>query len=257
MIMGEVSGPTDDYAFTTMTIENPSDEGAGPVPDREPPRDESSSPTAVRARRGSPDRVVAFSDGVFAIIITILVLDVDVPSNLPEQSLREALEATGTTLVAWVISFLLVGMYWVWHRDQFAVVRHVNRDVVWINLLFLLPVSLIPFAATVLGEYHDEPIALHLYGVVLIAASLVRVVLFWYLARRPELLWEPLSARARRFGLLLSSAPIVLYLCAMVVADSAPTTSLVIYFLVPAAYFVLITVLRSRPATADEAGDFS
>ena len=49
--------------------------------------------------------------------------------------------------MAWIISFLLVGMYWVMHRDLFSRVRHVNRDLVWLNLLFLLPVSLIPFAA--------------------------------------------------------------------------------------------------------------
>ena len=63
-------------------------------------------------RRGDPDRVVAFTDGVFAIIITILVLEIGVPSNLSEQSLREALDETGATLIAWVISFLVAGMYW-------------------------------------------------------------------------------------------------------------------------------------------------
>ena len=98
-------------------------------------------------RRGAPDRVVAFSDGVFAIVITILVLEVGVPPDLPERPLREAIEQTGPELTAWVISFLLTGMYWVWHRDLFSGVRSVNRDVVWLNLVFLLPVSLIPFAA--------------------------------------------------------------------------------------------------------------
>ncbi len=208
-------------------------------------------------RQGAPDRVVAFTDGVFAIIITILVLEIGVPSDLSEQSLREALDETGSTLVAWVISFLLVGMYWVWHRDLFARVRTVNRDLVWLNLIFLLPVSLIPFAAAVLGEYHDEPIALHLYGFVLIAASLASVGLFHYVSRRPALLWEPATPRTRRVGLAISAAPIVLYLLAVLLAGVAPTASLFVYFAVPAAYFVLITVLRDRPTTADDADDFS
>lgn len=212
---------------------------------------------ARRLRRGSPDRVAAFTDGVFAIIITILVLEVGVPSNLSEQSLREALDETGSTLVAWVISFLLVGMYWVWHRDLFNRVRAVNRDLVWLNLVFLLPVSLLPFASAVLGEYHDEPIALHLYGFVLIAASLARVGLFSYVSRRPALLWEPMAPRTRRVGIAVSAAPITLYLVAMLLADAAPTVSLVVYFAVPAAYFVLITVLRDRPTTAGDADDFS
>ncbi len=194
---------------------------------------------------------------MFAIIITILVLEIGVPSDLSDQSLREALDETEATLIAWVISFLLVGMYWVWHRDLFARVKAVNRDLVWLNLIFLLPVSLIPFASAVVGEYRSEPIALHLYGLVLIAAVLARVAMFHYVSKRPMLLWEPITARARRIGLAISAAPIALYLAAMVLADPAPTVSLVVYFAVPAAYFVLITVLRDRPATADDADDFS
>ena len=86
--------------------------------------------------------VKAFTDGVFAIIITILVLEISVPANLSTQSLREALQETGPELLAWVISFLITGMYWVWHRDLFTQVRYVNRDVVWLNLLFMLPAAL-------------------------------------------------------------------------------------------------------------------
>src|SRR6056297_4099081 len=131
-------------------------------------------------RQASPDRIPAFVDGTFAIIITILVLEINVPPNLTEQSLREAVDEIGPTLVAWVISFFLVGMYWVWHRDLFVNVRHVNRDTIWLNIVFLLPVSLVPFAAAVLGDYHDEPLALHLYGAVLISVSVVRITIYWY-----------------------------------------------------------------------------
>ena len=141
-------------------------------------------------RRGDPDRVKTFTDGVFAIIITILVLEIGVPADLPEQSLRDAIGETGPELLAWVISFLVVGMYWVWHRDLFNQVRFVNRDVVWLNLLFMLPAALIPFAASVLGEYHDEATALHLYGAVLIATALLRWLLYAYVMRHPNLLWE-------------------------------------------------------------------
>ena len=125
---------------------------------------------------------MTFTDGVFAIIITILVLDIRVPSDLDGASLRSALGDVGPTLVAWIISFLLTGMFWVWHRDVFAGVREINRDVVWLNLLFLVPVSLIPFAASVMGEYDRSPIALHLYGAVLIAVSIMRAALFRYLS---------------------------------------------------------------------------
>ncbi|MGB9374210.1 MAG: TMEM175 family protein, partial [Jiangellales bacterium] len=69
--------------------------------------------SAAQERRGSPERVKAFGDGVFAIIITILVLEIGVPPNLSEQSLRDALDELGPDLIAWVVSFLITGMYWV------------------------------------------------------------------------------------------------------------------------------------------------
>ena len=207
-------------------------------------------------RRADPDRVKAFTDGVFAIIITILVLEIGIPPELPEQSLRDAIGETGPELLAWVISFFIVGMYWVWHRDLFNQVRYVNRDVVWLNLLFMMPAALIPFAASVLGEYHDEPIALHLYGAVLIATALLRWLLYGYLMRRPSLLWEPPGTKRRRVGGLLAVAPIVVYVVAMLVAVVAPSVSLLLYLAMPLLYLLLVAVLRQSPGTRDEAADY-
>ncbi len=212
--------------------------------------------SAAAQRRGDPERVKAFTDGVFAIIITILVLEISVPPNLSEQSLAEAIDELRPEMTAWVISFLITGMYWVWHRDLFNQVRAVNRDVVWLNLLFLLPAALIPFAASVLGEYPDVPLALHAYGVVLIAASVLRWVLYAYVTRRPELLFEPPSDRQRRIGGLLATAPIAIYLLAMAVATTAPSVSVALYLALPLLYFALITLLRSRPSTRSEAEDY-
>lgn len=207
-------------------------------------------------RRGETDRVKAFTDGVFAIIITILVLEISVPPNLDEQSLAESLREVGPELSAWVISFLITGMYWVWHRDLFNQIRVVNRDVVWLNLLFILPTALIPFAASVLGEYPDEPIGLHVYGAVLIAASVMRWVLYAFVTRHPELLFDPLTDRHRRVGGLLAAAPIVVYVLAMALATAAPTISRVLYLAVPMLYFGLITLLRQRPGTRTEAENY-
>ena len=132
---------------------------------------------------------MALSDGVFAIIITILVLELKVPPHLSQESFPALVEELRPTFVAWVASFLITGMYWVGHRDVFARVRFVNRDLVWLNLLFLLPASLIPFAASVLGQYPDESFALHIYGVVMIAASLMSLALYGYVIRHPGLPW--------------------------------------------------------------------
>ena len=215
-----------------------------------------SGSTAATGAESSPDRVLAFTDGVFAIIITILVLEIGVPPDLSEQSLRQVVDELRPTLVAWVVSFLLTGMSWVAHRDLFARIRVVNRDLVWLNLLFLLPVCLIPFAASLLGEYPDEPFALHVYGAVLVLSAVMRVVLYHYVARRPALLREPPTSRSR-VGLAISAAVIPVYLAAMLVADVSTTASVALFFSVPFLYFLLVTLLRYRPGTSTAADEFS
>jgi len=95
------------------------------------------------------------------------------------------------------------------------------------------------------------------YGAVLLVASLVRVFFYWYVMRRPQLLWEPLIPRKQRIGFYLAAAPIAVYVVAMVVADFVPVLSLLLYLVMPLLYFVLITILRQRPATREEADEFS
>jgi uncharacterized membrane protein len=211
----------------------------------------------VQQRLRSPDRVAALSDGVFAIIITILVLEIAVPANLSHKSLSTVLEDLRPTFVAWVVSFLIAGMYWVAHRDLFARLRAVNRDLVWLNLIFLLPASLIPFGASMLGEYPNEPIALHIYGVIMIAVSVMRLIMYGYVVRRPQLLWADAVGERTGLGFGLAAIPIVVYMIAMLVAPLAPPVSIALFFAVPIVYFLAVTVLRERSGTSAEAEDFS
>jgi len=213
--------------------------------------------TAREERNASPDRLLTFTDGVFAIIITILVLDLKVPDLGSGQSVRESLVEIRPTLIAFIISFLLVGMYWVWHRGAFAQVRYVDRNAIWLNLLFLLPVSMIPFAASTLGEHSSDPTALHLYGVLLITATLFRFALNSYLRRHPGLLWEAPSKQARRLSAAAAAAPLVVYVAAMLVADWLPWLSLLLYFSMPLLYFGLVTFLHTDPRTKSAAEDLS
>lgn len=213
--------------------------------------------SARALRHGDPERLVTFTDGVFAIIITILVLDLKVPDLSSGQALSASFEEMRPAFVTFVISFLLVGMYWVGHRDMFTGVRLVNRDVLWLNLLFLLPAAMVPFAASAVGEYPTQPAALHLYGAVLIVLTLMRMLLYWYLFRHPGLLWEAPSRHARRFALLISGIPMLVYVLAMLLASALPWLSLVLYAALPLLYFVFVTFLRTDSRTKTEAQQFS
>ncbi len=172
-------------------------------------------------RLHDPSRVLALSDGVFAIIITLLVLEVQVPELTQGHSLSQALAELWPSLVAFVISFVLAGMYWVGHRDLFALIRRTDRGLVWLNIPYLLPLCLLPFGAGLLGGYDTEPVALRIYGLLLVAIAVMRVVIWLYATNRPHLLWRRLEPRQRRAGLIVGVLPGLAYLLAFL-AGSAP-----------------------------------
>jgi uncharacterized membrane protein len=208
-------------------------------------------------RLHDPARVLALSDGVFAILITLLVLEIHVPELAQGHSLNQALAEIRPSLVAFVISFILAGMYWVGHRDLFALIRRTDRGLVWLNILYLLPLCLLPFAAGLLGRYDREPVALRIYGLLLVAVAVMRVVIWLYATNRPHLLWRPLDDRQRRAGLAINLYPGLVYLLAFLVARSAPTLSLLIYAGLPLLYFLSITVLRGSRKRNLEYADFT
>jgi uncharacterized membrane protein len=208
-------------------------------------------------REHDPSRVLAITDGVFAIIITLLVLDVHVPELSQGQSLNEALLEVRSSLTAFAISFILAGMYWVGHRDLFALIRRTDRGLVWLNILYLLPLCLLPFGTKLLGRYGQEPRALRIYGLVLVGIALMRVVIWLYATNRQHLLWQQLDDRQRRAGLALAVAPGLAYLLAILAAEVAPVVSLAIYAGLPLLYFLSITVLRRGRKGEQEYGEFT
>jgi TMEM175 potassium channel family protein len=225
--------------------------------DRELARGGDEPARASSERKHDPTRVLALSDGVFAIIITLLVLDIHLPDLTNGRSLGAALREIRPSLLAFVISFVLAGMYWVGHRDMFGLIRRTDRGLVWLNFLYLLPLCLLPFGASLLGRFDREPVALRVYGLVLVAIAGMRLVLWSYATSRPHLLWQRLDDRQRRAGLALTVVPGLAYLLAILLASVTPRASLAIYAGMPALYFLSITVLRSSRKRNREYADFT
>jgi uncharacterized membrane protein len=210
-----------------------------------------------QARNADPGRLATLTDGVFAIVMTILVLDLEIPDTSDGESVADSIRELGPTFSAFVISFLLVSMYWVWHRGVFAQVRYVDYRLVWLNLLFLLPVSMIPFAASTLGSHPNDASALQLYGMVLVAVTLMRSLLNWYLHRHAWMLWQPPSNTTRRLSTIAAAAPLVAYSVAILIAASAPVLSTLLYLSVPMIYAAVVLFLKSDARTATAAQDIS
>ncbi len=118
-------------------------------------------------------RLEAFSDGVLAIIITIMVLELKVPHGADLAALAPLLPV----FLSYVLSFIFVGIYWSNHHHLLHAVRHVNGRVLWANLHLLFWLSLIPFVTGWMGENHFAAWPVALYGVVLLCAAVAYFIL--------------------------------------------------------------------------------
>jgi uncharacterized membrane protein len=156
-------------------------------------------------------RLEAFSDGVFAIAITLLVLDLAVPAReeLTAGHLGSALAHRWPSYFAYLVSFLVIGIIWINHHTVFDKVRFVDRPVLFVNLALLLVVSVIPFPTHLLAEYltagADSHVAAAVYSVTMFAMGVAFGALWLTITRDERLLHERIDratgrAAIRRFG---------------------------------------------------------
>jgi TMEM175 potassium channel family protein len=148
----------------------------------------------------SASRLEAFSDGVFAIAITLLVLEIKVPHHDELHSaggLWRALEHRWPSYFGYVLSFLVIGVMWINHHTLFEYIRRVNRPLLVANLLLLMGVAFLPFPTAVLAEHLADPstraAATAFYGATLVFTSLTFNVLWWVGRRETALMGDELS----------------------------------------------------------------
>ena len=154
------------------------------------------------------NRLEAFSDGVLAIIITIMVLEIKVPHGDSLETLRPLLPV----FFSYVLSFIYVGIYWNNHHHMLHAARKVSGGVLWANLHLLFWLSLLPFASGWMGENHFAPLPVALYGVVLLMAGFA----YWLLSRAIIKADGPESLLAQAIGKdWKGNASVLLYLAAI------------------------------------------
>ena len=121
----------------------------------------------------SKNRIEALTDGIFAVVMTLLVLDISVPqisshynigSVAAETELLKRLFDLWPKILSFGISFVILAMYWVAHHRQFHYIKQSNRVLIWINIMFLMATCLVPFSTSLLGEYREQEISILVYG---------------------------------------------------------------------------------------------
>ncbi|MEV4492975.1 TMEM175 family protein [Micromonospora coxensis] len=203
-----------------------------------------SGPETELGTRSDTSRAVAFSDAIFAIIITLLVLDLRVP-DVPPGRLLSGLLGQWPAYVAYLASYSYVAVVWLNHKAAFNRIQQVDRGLHWMNLFVLFTTALLPFPTIVVShalqehDNADQRVAIAFYA--LIGASLCATWLafYHYLARHPDLLKEQVKDGFFRVERFRALAGVVLYVLAGVLGYLvAPQVGLAIFVLVPVFYAV-------------------
>jgi uncharacterized membrane protein len=201
------------------------------------------APTSgARDRDGSEiefSRVVAFSDGVFAIAITLLVLALEIPAGLGD--LGEQIRDRGDEFFAYGLSFAVIGSLWIAHHRFFSTLARFDGPLMVLNLVYLAFIALIPFSSSVLGSYAGQTAAVITYAVNMVAVSLAFTAQNVY-AYRADLLDK--AAEARREGPLVAESFVIpgVFAASIPLAVVSPDNTPYVWLLMP----VLLRVLGTR-----------
>jgi uncharacterized membrane protein len=146
------------------------------------------------------DRVLAFSDAVFAIAITLLTLELQLPPGLRGSAFTTELRHLLPSLGAYALSYIILGQLWLTHHRIFSVIARVDRPLLTANLAFLGLIALMPFPVHLLADYHDRPLAVAVYALTFILAMLLQGWLWRYVTtpERRHLLKEPIPDEVRQ-----------------------------------------------------------
>jgi len=199
-------------------------------------------------------RLEALVDGIFAVAMTLLVLDIKLPENVvyaSDQALWARLVTLERHFLIYVISFLVIGMYWIGHHMQFHFVRLVDRRMIWINLIYLLLVSFLPFATDLVGDHKELVLPSEIYGATLLALSATAFVHTRYLEHHPALATPTFTAETARLFERRAALFALVPLVSMGVAFVSSHAALFAYLLLAVAHIVP-TRLDSRLLNSSE-----
>ncbi len=179
----------------------------------------------------SADRLKAIADGVFAVAMTLLVLELVVPEikDITNKELTGILLSMWPKFVAYVLSFLIAGIYWLIHHSIFDAIRYYDATLAWINIVFLLFVALIPFTTSLLGEYFLQKTSTIIYGVHLLFMFLGGYSLWTYSTWRHILVVPDLDPGLVKGGRRMGYVYFSILTIAIIVAFFIPLISVIIY----------------------------
>jgi uncharacterized membrane protein len=196
-------------------------------------------------------RVEAFSDGVIAIIVTLLIFEVrlpEVPRGADTAAFWAALVSIAPKFGSFTLSFAAVAIYWVNHHHFFSGVTHSDWKLLWLNNLLLFFLSIVPFTTAVLGDHLDQPLAIAVYALDLGLAAAAFTLMGWYVLFVGRLVDPAVPEADRRAEVRRSLIGTGCYLACVPIGFVLPTIALVLFVLIPITYVVPSLLARDGAA---------
>ena len=201
------------------------------------------------------DRLVFFSDAVFAIAITLLALELRLPAmpHAGNGALWQAIVGLWPRYLSFLVSFLVIGLFWIGHHRMFRLINRFDDALLWINLLFLMCIVVIPYPTAVLGEHAGTAAAVMLYAGVLAATGLLQTAIWLYATTGRRLVDTTLPDAQYRLLVRLVSARVfgspIVFLVSVALAYRWPVFAMYSWILI-APHMLLIRWLGRRTPAA-------
>jgi uncharacterized membrane protein len=189
------------------------------------------------------DRIVNLSDGVFAIAITLLVLDIrapDIPEDLVSSQLPAALLSLWPDYLGYFLSFVGISAFWLIHHSIFRPIRSYDRNLLYLNFLVLMVVAFVPFPTSLLGEYGDHQLPVAIYAATLAVGRLLLTAIHWYSTRNDRLLDEPQDPATVRFFLRRGLTIPAIFLLSIAISFFSVSVAICMWFVMLAVDTVVI-----------------
>ncbi len=197
----------------------------------------------------STGRLEAFSDGVIAIIITVMVFDLKFTSLPTEQTLWEDIKPLVPKFISYTLSFLMLAIMWVNHHQLFHQIKYANRKLLWLNIHLLFWMSLIPFATNFIGSNPLLPHASFVYGIIFFTNASGFTLIRNYVSGKVKLVHESIPKNQMISAKRKNWLGMTLYLFAAVIAFVSVNISFIIFLIAPLLYFIPKNIIHESVAT--------
>ena len=198
------------------------------------------------------NRIEALSDGIFAIAMTLIILDLKTPENIPLNLEYAELPLTLLNILpdveAYAVSFLVLAVFWLRHQLQFRYLKFANRKIIVLSILFLMLIGFVPFSVGLVMRYNDIQLPTLIYIINLLLISVILSIQGWYISKNKKIRFEEIEPEILKKYYVFSIVPIVIFSVSLIVSFFNLRLAFLLIYLDPAFYSIYRIVKKRTSA---------